>query len=77
MNAGDDIFVKIMASNIKGDSPLSEVGTGAVVIGVPDKPINIAQVDDERTYNTLGISWEAGIFNGGSVLIDYRINMAE
>lgn len=79
--AGDSIHAKIIASNIKGASIESDTGSGALIITVPDAPININEDEVERTSSTLGISWSIGSSGGRrlstsehgySSIIDYR-----
>lgn len=38
---GDTIGAKIIAINVKGSSPESDVGEGAYLISEPDAPVNI------------------------------------
>jgi hypothetical protein len=37
----DDVFVKVIATNVYGDSPYSDVGSGALIWVVPEAPINL------------------------------------
>lgn len=39
---GASVYAKIIAGNIVGYSPDSQVGNGAVILTVPDQPINVA-----------------------------------
>lgn len=40
---GDSIRVKVIATNVKGDSEESLVGNGATIITSPDAPINFVE----------------------------------
>jgi hypothetical protein len=40
---------------------------------VPDAPINLANNAAVTNANTIGLTWSAPVFDGGSALIDYRI----
>lgn len=44
LNWGQSVYAKVIAGNIVGDSDYSAVGNGAVILTVPDKPINLANV---------------------------------
>ena len=74
---GTSVFAKVTASNSYGDSLTSLEGNGAVITTTPDVPTNIAEVYEQRTKSTLGLSWVAPVFTGGAVIEDYRVNIAE
>jgi hypothetical protein len=40
---------------------------------IPDAPINLANFAAVTDATTIGLTWSAPIFDGGSALIDYRI----
>jgi len=40
---GSSIFAKIVATNIKGDSIESNAGNGAIIVTIPDPPINLVE----------------------------------
>jgi len=74
---GSSIYVKVVATNLYGDSTESSEGNGAVITTSPDAPVNLAENTSQRTKSTLGLTWSAGSSNGGASIIDYRISMAE
>jgi hypothetical protein len=37
------VKVKVIATNVKGDSLESTAGDGAIIIAAPDAPINLAE----------------------------------
>lgn len=39
----DSVFAQVIATNIKGDSIESSEGNGAIILGLPDAPINLAE----------------------------------
>jgi hypothetical protein len=65
----------VTATNVKGDSDVSDVGTGATIITVPDAPLNLSEDISGRTPTSIGLTWQAPP-NGGSAIIDYRISYA-
>lgn len=73
LNWGEKVYAKIIAGNIVGDSLASPVGDGATILTVPDAPINVANVASITNGETIGLTWAAGIAEGGAPLIDYRI----
>lgn len=77
LTTGDQVIVKVIATNVKGDSVISDSGTGATVITKPDAPINLSENLSERTVTTIGIQWNIGAQNGGASVEEYRINIAE
>jgi hypothetical protein len=40
---------------------------------IPDSPTNLANVAEITDSNSIGLTWSAPIFDGGSALIDYRV----
>jgi hypothetical protein len=46
-----------MATNIKGDSSFSQVGTGALIITNPNAPNSLIEVPGDRTASALGMTW--------------------
>jgi hypothetical protein len=37
----------------------------------------LAEDTSIRTYYTLGLVWDEGVANGGTPVLDYRVNIAE
>lgn len=48
---GSQVYAKIIATNVKGDSLPSLTGSGAFILKVPDSPINLAN-DPDVTIDT-------------------------
>jgi hypothetical protein len=71
---GSNIYAKVIAYNLYGDSLLSEAGNEAIILTIPDAPINLAETVSARTENSITFTWEAGSADGGAPLLDYRIN---
>jgi hypothetical protein len=65
-----------MATNIKGDSLMSDVGSGGILLRQADKPINVAENMAARTVSTLGLQWNQGAELGGSPVIDYKVSVS-
>jgi hypothetical protein len=74
---GDSVYAKVVATNVKGSTVGSLEGNSAIIITKPDSPINLVEDLSQRTSSALGLVWEAGVSDGGSVIIDYRISIAE
>lgn len=73
---GESVFARVIAINVKGNSVESLEGNGAKVITKPDAPINLLEDTSLRTASTLGLQWQDGASDGGSVILDYRISYA-
>jgi len=73
---GSSIYAKVIAFNLYGDSDESDVGNGAVILTSPDAPLTLVEVYAERSATSLGFSWSEGAANGGSPVIDYKVNYA-
>lgn len=57
LNLLDSVYVKVFATNVKGDSLESLEGNGATIITKPDAPINLLEDLPHRTVSTLGLKW--------------------
>lgn len=55
LSYGADVNVKIIATNVKGDSLESLVGSGATIITAPDAPINLQENTALKSPTTLGL----------------------
>ena len=63
------------ATNVRGESVHSSLGSGAIIIAVPDSPINLAEDDNLRTSTTLGLTWSNGPDDGSLAVLDYKITV--
>ena len=54
----------------------SDEGNGAIITTNPDAPTNLSEDKTFRTKSTLGLKWSQAKFTGGTVIKDYRINIA-
>lgn len=52
----------------------SEEGNGAIILTNPDAPINIAEDTSLKSGTIIGLQWEEGPSNGGTAVLDYRLN---
>ena len=73
LSLGATIDVKIIAVNIYGDSAISQVGSGATLVYVPDKPINIANMPEVTNALRIGVKWDDGPSDNGRSIIDYTV----
>lgn len=71
---GDSIFAKISASNVWGESALSNSGNGAIVVTIPSPPINLLNNASVTTDTKIGFSWSDGIQTGGKPITEYRVS---
>lgn len=71
---GDSVKLKVYTTNIKGDSEVSDVGNGAIILRVPDAPIELSNEPDITLGEQIGLTWAAGQEPGGSPIIDYQLN---
>jgi hypothetical protein len=54
---GSKIYAAVIAINAYGESAVSEPGFGAIILTVPDAPIQLQEVAAQRTDNSITISW--------------------
>lgn len=72
---GSSIHAQVDAQNFYGTSKMSEVGNGALILTVPSMPVNLVEDWSVKGPRTIGLQWEkAPGLNGGTDIIDYRIN---
>jgi hypothetical protein len=71
---GSNIYARIVAVNLYGESQVSEAGHEAQILTIPDKPVSLAEVVAMRSDNSITVSWEAGAQDGGAPVLDYRIS---
>lgn len=69
------IWAQVTATNIYGDSTVSEPGNGAVMYFYPDPVVNILENMADRSETTVGLTWEDGADPGGWPVEDYRITI--
>jgi hypothetical protein len=68
--------VQVIAYNIYGNSVVSSVGNGAIILTYPDAPLSLAEAFAQRTATALGLTWSQGAANGGTPVIDFTISYA-
>ncbi len=61
------------AHNYYGDSLMSSTGNGAIIVYVPDAPLNLADVLSITNDAQVGLVWTNGVSNGGTAVIDYVV----
>lgn len=71
---GDSVYAKFTASNIVGTSEESEVGNGATILTNPDAPLNVVNNPSYTAATQIGLTWENGLADGGTPVIDYRVS---
>jgi hypothetical protein len=71
LSKGAGIKATITAYNAYGDSTVSAVGNGGVVVLVPDAPVNLNEIKTVTSDTQIGLGWTDGTSNGGSIIIDY------
>jgi hypothetical protein len=80
LTQGDSVWVRIVAINSYGESPQSEPGNNAVILNVPDAPIELANVpfnvesDTETTTDQqIRFTWVEGANNGGTPVLNFDV----
>lgn len=65
--------MRITATNVIGSSGLSPIGNGAIILTNPDSPLRLVNNPTTTNAYRILVSWEQGIANGGTPVIDYRL----
>jgi len=55
LSIGENVYAKLVASNIFGDSLESSAAGGAIIIGVPNPPQDLSEIEWYRDATTLGL----------------------
>jgi len=66
------VYIKVRANNIVGSSEYL-LGNGAILVTIPDAPLNLADVPAITSMSQVGLAWTDGLEDGGSPVIDYRV----
>lgn len=61
----------MIAKNAVGVSLISSVGNGAILLREPDAPLNLSNDALITTAAQIGLTWEDGVEDGGTSVIDY------
>jgi hypothetical protein len=54
---GDSLYAKVTAVNLYGSSSESLVGNGAVLLTIPDAPLNLANEPRVTSAYQIGLNW--------------------
>jgi hypothetical protein len=70
---GTSVYAKVSATSIYGTSAISAAGNGAIILTVPDAPINLQNVVAITNANQIGLSWDKASEEGGTAVLDYIV----
>jgi hypothetical protein len=71
---GSSVFARISATNAYGTSSFSTAGNGAIIVTVPDAPVNLLNNAAQTTTNKISIYWTKGSSEGGLTVLDYTVS---
>jgi len=71
---GNTVNAKVIAYNFYGPSTESDVGSGAIIVLVPQPPIGLANAPSVTTAYVIGLTWNDDMRTGGAPIIDYRVS---
>lgn len=69
----EEVWVKIIAINYYGESPISEPGNDGLVKLIPDAPVNLDNDPVVTDHTKIRFLWDEGSSNGGIPVLDYAI----
>ena len=70
---GSSIYATVTATNLFGNSLVSTVGNGALILTIPDAPLNLSNVPSITSGYQIGLIWTKGQAEGGTPVFEYRI----
>ena len=62
------------AQNAYGISSRSDIGNGAIILTNPSAPVSLLENKVPKSATTIGMTWQDGLSNGGTEIIDYRVS---
>jgi hypothetical protein len=74
---GTSVFAKVVAVNLYGNSEESTAGNGGIIKITPGAPTNLAEVYEQKSKSTIGLTWLEPAFVGDVAIVDYRVSYAE
>jgi len=63
----------VKAVNIKGESLVSDVGSGGTIMTTPDTPIGLSKDEANSDATKVTITWQPGPLYYGANIIDYQL----
>lgn len=76
LTPGTTYAFKVQARNAVGFS-LDSQEVSILAAKIPEAPINLANNVAITTAYQIGLTWDQGVYNGGSAVIDYRLSYKE
>jgi hypothetical protein len=70
---GYGVYIKVIATNAYGDSSISPVGNGGLIVFVSNAPILLLNDPSVTTNAVIGFTWSDPANDGDSDIIDHRI----
>lgn len=71
---GSSVYADVQAFNYIGGSTISSGGNGAIIIIVPDPPVNLQNVAEITDAYQIGLSWQQGASTGGTAITEYILS---
>lgn len=63
----------MIAFNAYGQSEMSSVGNGGIMVYVPDAPVNLQNNPLVTSDSVIEFTWEDGASDGDQPVLDYRV----
>lgn len=71
---GVSAYATVTAVNVYGNSLESSEGNNAVILTIPDAPTDLSNNAALTDGTQIGLTWNQGISNGGTPVIDFTIS---
>lgn len=73
---GEEVYAKIVAYNIYGNSAESVLSNPTVLMADSDVPINLQENIALRSFTQVAFTWQDGLNNNGSPIVSYTVSVA-
>ena len=74
---GSEVYARVTSINIVGESLPSTEGNGAIILAVPNAPLNLVNVPEITSGRQIGLQWDKAAEEGGTGVLDFTINYAD
>ena len=73
LSNSDKVNATVISINLLGDSDVSNVGNGAIIVTTPEAPTNLVKDHSLTTTNQVSFAWSAPEDDSGSSILGYSV----
>jgi hypothetical protein len=73
---GGGVYARVIAVNVLGSSLTSTTANGAIILTLPDAPVDLLNNEAQTSGTQISLTWMEGDSNGGTAFLDYTVTSA-